>query len=167
MTASEIRPYLAWDRSDCIEIFDSNQPIYFDADEQPKFAAFLDSLPATYFVLELNGQAAGCGGWLPAKEGAAAELVWGMVRAELRGTGLGTRLLTWRLREIAKDPGIQTIILDTSQHSVGFFERFGFRVTRWRLDWYGPGLHRLDMRLDLSDAARRRLGDGGRGGVKS
>lgn len=161
MTASEIRPYFAWDRSDCIEIFNSNRPKFFDAGELPKFAAFLDSLPATYFVLELNGQAAACGGWLPAKDGAAAELVWGMARAELHKTGLGTRLLTWRLREIAEAPGIRTIILDTSQHSVAFFEKFGFRVTRWRLDWYGPGLHRLDMSLELSDGLRNQIRSGG------
>jgi N-acetylglutamate synthase-like GNAT family acetyltransferase len=167
VSAAEIRPYLAWDRSDCIEIFESNRPEYFDAGELPIFTAFLDTLPTTYFVLEVSGQATGCGGWLPAEDGGGAELVWGMVRANLHKTGLGKMLLTWRLREIAKNPNISTVTMDTSQHSVGFFEKFGFRVTRWRLDWYGPGLHRLDMSRELSDGVRGRLGIGDAARMKS
>ncbi len=44
------------------------------------------------------------------------------------------------------------VVLDTSQHSRGFFERFGFQQVARHRDGYGPGLDRCEMRLELNAA---------------
>ncbi|MCI0343387.1 MAG: tRNA preQ1(34) S-adenosylmethionine ribosyltransferase-isomerase QueA, partial [Planctomycetales bacterium] len=54
-----------------------------------------------------------------------------------------------RLGWVRDRPSVARVTLDTSQHTVAFFERFGFRTTRVTRDHYAPGLHRHDMELVL------------------
>jgi ribosomal protein S18 acetylase RimI-like enzyme len=157
VNATTISPYNASHRKQCIEIFHSNQPKFFHADELPLFEAFLASGSTNYFVLIIADRVVACGGWSIKDDGEAAGLAWGMVRAECHGHRHGTRLLAWRLGRIAEDPTIRRIEMDTSQHTIRFFEKFGFRVTNQQLDGYGPGLHRYDMVLDLDEQTRQNL----------
>lgn len=53
----------------------------------------------------------------------------------------------------------ERIIIDTSQHSQSFFARFGFQQTCFTPDYYAPGLHRVDMELELTDNLRRLLAE--------
>ena len=38
--------------------------------------------------------------------------------------------------------------IDTSQHSQGFFERYGFQVKAITENYFAVGLHRVDMQLN-------------------
>jgi N-acetylglutamate synthase-like GNAT family acetyltransferase len=79
-------------------------------------------------VMEHEGAIVGCGGFATERENSLARLVWGMVRSDSHKLGLGRYLLLFRLREITKAGGIQTVHLDTPQHSVQFYEKQGFKV---------------------------------------
>lgn len=70
-----------------------------------------------------------------------------MVARELQGTGLGKMLTTARLRAAQTTPGVAQVRIDTSQHTQGFYRRFGFTVEKIVPDGYGPGLDRWDMLL--------------------
>ncbi|MDG2286854.1 MAG: GNAT family N-acetyltransferase [Alphaproteobacteria bacterium] len=129
----------------------------FPRDELSLFANFLDHEATTYFVLIIEDRATACGGWSIYEDTVTAGLAWGMVRAEHHGHRHGTRLLAWRLGRIAQDPAIRRVVMDSSQHTIGFFEKFGFRVTTQQLDGYGPGLHRYDMVLELDEQTRPNL----------
>lgn len=72
-----------------------------------------------------------------------------MVRLERHRKGLGRALLHARIDAAKKDPGVRVIRLDTSQHTTGFYERFGFHITGVEPDGYGPGLDRCEMRREL------------------
>lgn len=129
-------------------MFDSNVPGYFVPEERAGLADFLEALPGPYLVLvDADGRIVACGGyaWVPAE--GRADLCWGMVRQELHRTGLGRALTEHRLRAAAADPAVRVIALNTSQHTAGFYERFGFRTVEVVRDGYAAGLHRHEMRL--------------------
>jgi len=50
-----------------------------------------------------------------------------------------------RLRTACAAPGVEQVRFDTSQHTQGFYRRFGFVVEGITPDGYGPGLDRWDM----------------------
>lgn len=152
-----LRPWRAEDRELGEALFDSNTPRHFAAIEKADFLAFVDALPGPYFVLEsLDDAALGCGGYAgQPKDPSVAALCWGMVRGDLHGRRLGERLLTARLARIAADPVFETADIETTQHSRGFFARYGFVETAHTPDGFAPGMDRVDMTLRL-DAYRSR-----------
>jgi len=46
-------------------------------------------------------------------------------------------------------PGVARGILNTSQHTQGFYARFGFEAEKVTPDGYAPGIDRWDMVLKL------------------
>lgn len=149
-----IRPYLPNDRAACLAVFDSNLPEFFLATERTDYTADLDEFEAgewgtaTYLMLEEAGEVLACGGAYTRDDGRAG-LAWGMVRRDRHRQGLGQQLLRARLDWLLAQPAAREVWLDTSQHSAPFFGRFGFEIMRETPDGYGPGLHKLDLRLDL------------------
>ena len=145
-----VRPYTAADREACLAVFDSNVPRYFIRAERDTFAKFLDELPGPYLVIEDDdGNVVGCGGYAQGEEPGRADLCWGMVRQDKHRRGFGRTLIHARIDAAKRDAAVRVIALNTSQHTTGFYERFGFHVTGREPDGYGPGLDRCEMRLEL------------------
>jgi predicted GNAT family N-acyltransferase len=151
------RNYRAPDRAACISLFDSNVPLYFAAGERADFTGFLDDLPGPYLVMEDGGRIVACGGWARQQPDApAVTLCWGMVDRACHRRGLGRQLLEARLARIAADkPAAAEVLLSTSQHSAGFFARYGFEVCKVVPEGYGSGIDRCDMRLEMAPNPRR------------
>lgn len=153
-TRTKIRKYEAADHNTCMEAFKTNVPKYFTEGEIGDFERFLLKLEdATvennppYYVLELDGSIIGCGGF-GEKDGVdAITFVWGLVHNDYHKRGFGEQLLVFRLAEIKlQNPGRQ-IILDTTQHSFSFFEKYGFETVKITENGYAEGMHRYDMVL--------------------
>ena len=141
----EIRPFTETDGEHCLALFDSNTPSYFAESERTDFEKFLANPDGRYFVLEHEGVTVGSGGYAIRAEHQRAKLVWGMVRADLHGHGLGRFLLLFRLREIGRLGHVEIVEIKTSQKSAPFFEKQGFKVIRVVPDEFGPGLHEVEM----------------------
>ena len=145
---SELREYTAADREACLAVFDTNVPRFFSPPERIEFEMFLDSLPGPYFVVAgESGRVHGCGGYAIDGPAARADLCWGMVSSDRQGTGIGRLLLEARLQRAMANPAIRVVTLETSQHTTGFYERWGFETTKIVPDGYSPGLDRCEMRL--------------------
>lgn len=146
------RPYLGRDLADCLALFDSNLPKFFAPEERDEFEADLSALPlpaSPFLVLTLAEKVVACGGLTLGPGADEASLSWGMVDRTLQGQGLGTRLVTERLALVRGQPALKRLHLSTSQHTRGFYEGFGFAVTRIIENGYGPGIDRCDMVLRL------------------
>ena len=143
------RAYAPGDRDACLRLFDGNVPAFFATSERADFEGFLDQLDAgcAYQVIECDGRIVACGGHAIEADRTTASLCWGMVDRDLQRTGLGTMLTNARLRAAAQTSGVTQVRLGTSQHTQGFYARFGFEAERVIPDGYGPGLDRWDMRL--------------------
>ncbi len=152
MTASPVtfRPYVPADAPACLELFGSNCPPYFHPSERADYEQFLGD-PADrgdYWVMKRGGRVIGCGGVWVSPEGQGG-LSWGMVRRDLHGQGLGTRLTGFRLERLRARPGVRQIRLDTSQHTEAFYARLGFVVTQRSADGFAPGIDEVKMVLEL------------------
>ena len=151
MNALKFRPYRSEDNDRCVEIFMSNTPRYFGVEEADEFRQFLETLPCAYFVATQNDVIVACGGYGYHGKKQAVVLCWGMVHADLHKQGLGKFLLVERLKQIYKDFGETRVQIDTSQHSQGFFEIYGFQVREVTKNYFALGLHRVDMELQLNE----------------
>ncbi len=101
-----------------------------------------------YFVLFDSNEVKACGGYHVNEKKSIERLSWGMVHRQFHKRGFGKQLLKFRLQKLRTDfPGVD-IMLDTSQHTYRFFERFGFEVEHITPDGYGVGLDRYEMRLN-------------------
>lgn len=152
------RSYQPTDRDACTQIFLSNCPKYFDVSERVFWDRWLDALDTgevayahssndLYDVLEVNGEMVGCGGFYVRVDDNQVAFAWGMVHNKHHKKGYGKALYLHRLARIKSLYPSFGIVLNTSQHTVGFFETFGFQTTEITLNGYGPGLDRYDMVL--------------------
>lgn len=144
------RDYHPSDRTACLEIFRSNVPLYFAAGDEAEFLGFLDNLPGPYIVMEKGPEIIACGGYGLEPSTGTASLCWGMVRQDQHRQGLGRFLLETRLRHMTEVGQVRWVLLNTSQHTQGFYEKYGFRLLRKIPNGYGDGLDRCEMRLELN-----------------
>jgi [ribosomal protein S18]-alanine N-acetyltransferase len=152
----KIREYHSGDRRACIDIFNSNYPLYFDASELTYLENWLNGMDKGQlvyesnfkeylYVAELNGMVLACGGYYITKTGKKAKMAWGMVHSDSHKKGIGKLLLEFRMKKIEELYPGHSIELDTSQHTFAFFEKLGFTIISIKENGYGPGLHRYDM----------------------
>ena len=105
---------------------------------------------ATFLVAWLDGRIIGSGALIP-KSDQVAEIVRMSVAPELRRLGIGKKILA-RLCQEAKELGFQRIVLETTStwsDVIGFYKRFGFRVTHHQEGSFGGEVH---FALDLTSS---------------
>jgi ribosomal protein S18 acetylase RimI-like enzyme len=125
------RAYTPADRLACLAIFDSNAERYFSPGDRADFDHFLDTPPGFFGVLCDEAETVvACGGIAVRDDGCTAVLTWGMVTAERHGQGLGKALTLARLERLKDFPGVRYVVMNTSQETVGFYQKLGFHVTR-------------------------------------
>lgn len=144
------RPCTAGDRQVCLDIFHSNVPDFFRDHELASLTDFLDSSGCPYFVVLLGTEVVGCGGFGLRVESRTADLCWGMVHRERHRKRIGAYLLCVRLLSIAETTEAMRVRLETSQHTEGFFHRFGFETQAVKPDGIDAGLDEVEMQLDLT-----------------
>lgn len=142
-----IRKYENQDSADLKEIFFSNVPHYFDESEWPDFHGFLkDDLNdiSVYDVMLVDNNIVGSGG-IALYEDNVVNMTWGMVDAAYHKTGLGKKLLEYRLNLAQKMFPDKEVGLSTTQHTFGFFEKYGFVTIETQKDFWAKGLDLYKM----------------------
>lgn len=159
---THIRNYQSTDKNQCLAVFQSNCPQYFDVAEYAMFEKWLDhqgnidveySSPTyndskldVYLVLcNDQNEILGCGGYYVLKDESEARLAWGMIHHNFHGEGHGRQLFDYRERDILKRfPDIK-VTLGTSQHTFQFYEKMGMKVVEVIPKGYGPDLDQVNM----------------------
>jgi len=131
-----------------VAIFRSNIPKYFGPGEEPGLRDFLGKFADDYFVFELDSEIIGAGG-IALNDDRTVSLCWGMIRSDHLGTGLGRELTEFRIHKAREKFGALPLVISTSQHTKGFYERFGFRLVSHTPDGFGPGIDICNMRLEV------------------
>ncbi|HTF28213.1 MAG TPA: GNAT family N-acetyltransferase, partial [Flavitalea sp.] len=99
-----------------------------------------------YYVISNHEQIIGCGGFALKENNKEVVFAWGLIDQQFHKKGYGKALFEYRLNEAGFIyPGMD-ILLDTSQHSFTFFQKYGFKVEKITPDFYAPGMDRYDMR---------------------
>ncbi len=144
----KIRPYVAKDLNAVVAIFRSNIPKYFGPGEEQGLHDFLrDTRAEDYYVVEVDGEIVGSGG-IALNDDKTVSLCWGMIRRDHLGTGLGKELTRFRIDLSAEKYRGMAMVISTSQHTEGFYKKFGFRTVEHTPDGFGPGIDICRMRLD-------------------
>lgn len=159
-----IRHFISSDTNSCLNIFESNCPLYFDSSEFELFKrwlnhlstknsitsgnAYTNSIHDEYFVVDNErSEIIGCGGFYVIEESREARLAWGMIDRKHHNTGVGTHLFKHRIHVIKQNWKDYQITLGTSQHTYQFYERQGMKVVDFVPNGYGESLDRYDMEL--------------------
>ena len=142
-----IRRYRPDDLDSVVAIFRSNIPKYFGPPEELGLHEFLRDYSEDYYVVELAGEVVGAGG-IALNEDDTVSLCWGMVLEAHLGTGLGKALTEFRIGLSRERYSGRAMVTSTSQHTEGFYEKFGFRTVEHAPDGFGPGIDICKMRLD-------------------
>lgn len=158
-----IRRYRTSDRKAVLVAFRSNVPAHFPASEERWLRWTLDEPDGPLFVVVDGLDVIGFGGYELSEFYDLGTLVFGLVRADRHGAGIGRLLLDFRLLHMAKRTlRPRYVTVDTHPHTAGFFARCGFvEIARWP-GGYRSGRDRVDLRFDLSDEALARLRADGR-----
>ena len=149
-----IRRYRPDDRKAVLAAFHSNVPAHFPASEASWLRSALDDPDGPLFVVVEAGEIVGFGGYELSAFYDLGTLVFGLVRADRHGTGIGRALLAYRLLHMAgRKLRPRYVTVDTHPHTAGFFRRCGFvEIARWPAG-YRSGRDRVDLRFDLTDEA--------------
>ena len=143
-----IEPYQKEHFKTCMQIIQSNTPKYILPVEHLDYRNFLSRKHKKYFVFLKNNVLVACGGYGFNKTKTQAGLSWGLVHRRYHKQGYGSHLIKFRLHHVKSIyPDIE-IHLGTSQHTYGFFEKFGFKIKKITKNGYGKGLNKYDMILN-------------------
>jgi GNAT superfamily N-acetyltransferase len=147
VTTLAFRPYSSADLEPCLKLFEANCPAYFAANERADYEHFLAGGAPGYRVCETQSQIVGAFGL--AQESGACRVQWIMISPQVQRAGLGTTMMNEALAQ-ARRSGARALLIAASHKSAPFFARFGARTVRDTPDGWGPGMHRIDMQLELS-----------------
>lgn len=134
----------------CVEIFESNMPKYFAAEELQAFINFLDrDIEDNYYVVEKDGEIVACGGIFLMDNAEEAGLSWGMVRNDQHKTGIGKFLTDYRIDLLKKVYPGKVYKVDTTQHTAGFYLKRGFETIEVIPNGFAKGLDKYVMKMGL------------------
>ena len=142
-----IVPYKSLYFNKCLSILKSNTPEFIDTTEKSLFINILSRKEIVYFVLFESEELIACGGYGYDNKKNRVILSWGLIHNQFHKMGFGRHLLQYRLKHIMKSCPNANIVLDTSQKTYKFYERFNFKVDKITCDFYAKGLDRYDMSL--------------------
>jgi [ribosomal protein S18]-alanine N-acetyltransferase len=144
-----IRPYELSDRNALETIFLMNTPKYFAPEELGDFLEYLDIFGDDYVVAVVNKRVVGGGGYWIRSSDQQGGLSWAFLRPDYQGTGVGKELAQYRIEKIRETCLAKTIMVETSQHSFGFYEKLGFKLLNKQSDYWSKGIDLYSAVLEL------------------
>lgn len=146
-----IRMHQEADRPRLLTLLRLNTPTYFFPTEEADFIDYLDHFADNYYVLEVDGEILGCGGFNLSEDAETGKISWDIFHPEHQGKGLGSALTQFRIQKIKEIEGVKTISVRTSQMAYKFYEKFGLELREVVKDYWEIGfdLYRLDKDINL------------------
>lgn len=146
-----IRKYQSNDYQTIINLLKLNTPKYFAKEEEKDLIYYLESHSENFFVLEIDNQILGCGGYNFSDDLSIGKLSWDIFHPQHQGKGLGTKLTQFRIAELRKYPNVKTISVRTSQLVYPFYEKFSFKTKEIIKDYWAVGFDLYRMEFVVSE----------------
>lgn len=146
----EIIPYQTKHQKECLQLFDSNEPTYFDESEKAYFEAYLKKEKHSYWVVKEQGKIVACGGYEVEKPG-DARIVWLMVDQYLHSKGIGRSLMRHLEEQINKAKQFNKISLMTAQGVNKFYENLGYRTLKFEPKYWCDRFDLYYMEKEMID----------------
>jgi ribosomal protein S18 acetylase RimI-like enzyme len=140
-----IRQYKNNDQEAVLNLLRLNTARYFSPEEESDLLYYLENEIEQYFVLEINRQIVGSGGFNFTDNQTTGIISWDIVHPDFQGRSLGSTLLKYRLERLQQMKTIQKIIVRTSQLVYLFYEKGGFQLMKIEEDYWAKGFHLYQM----------------------
>jgi len=140
-----IREYKNADKEAVLNLLRLNTPKYFAPEEESDLVYYLENEIEHYFVLEINNQIVGCGGFNFSEDKTTGKISWDIFHPDFQGKSLGSTLLNYRIEKLFKFDGLQKILVRTSQLAYKFYEKQGFKLIEITEDYWAKGFHLYKM----------------------
>ena len=134
-----IRELREEDKSNVLELFRLNTPIFFSPDEEDDLIFYLDNEIEKYFVILFDEKLVGCGGINFKEDGEIGLLSWDFLHPKFQRMGVGTVLLNHRINILKSIPTVKKIRVRTSQQAYSFYEKGGFELVEKIKDYWAVG----------------------------
>ena len=144
---SGIRPYEKSDKAAVINLFSLNTPLYFSTEEEDDLIYFLENEREQYYIVEINKEVVGCGGFNFSEKKSIGIICWDIVHPNFQGKSIGRNLLNYRITQIKNVNSIRKITVRTSQLVYRFYEKHGFALVEIVPDYWSKGFHLYRMDL--------------------
>lgn len=146
-----IREYNPEDFDHLMNLLQLNTPEYFAPEEEADFIEYLSDKRDLYFVAEEDNKIMGCGGLNRSDEGKTVFISWDIIHPEHQKKGIGNKLTRHRFEVVKTIPGIEKIVVRTSQYTFKFYKKMGFTLTETVKDYWATGfdLYYMEMPLQL------------------
>lgn len=136
----KIRDYTPADLAAVIRLLQWNTPQYFAPEEEADLRVYLNEHAQHYFVMTANaGEVVGCGGYNLVDEGVTGRISWDIFHPDFQGRGLGRELTRYRLEQLRAIPGLERIVVRTTQLVYRFYEKQGFELAEVVKDYWAEG----------------------------
>jgi ribosomal protein S18 acetylase RimI-like enzyme len=147
----QIRKYLKQhDEAVIINLLKLNTPQYFAEEEEKDLIFFLENHAQNFFVLEVDNEILGCGGFNFTNDLSTGKLSWDIIHPQHQGRGYGTKLTQFRIEQLKTYPTVKTISVRTSQLVYPVYEKFGFKTKEVVKDFWAVGFDLYRMEFDLN-----------------
>ena len=140
-----IRKFKLEDKEKLVRILKNNVPRYFAETEVDDYEEYINGKVQDYYVAKLGDEIIAAGGINYDKDRQLAKISWDIVDIPFQKQGIGRLLMKHRLEVIAAKKDIKSIIVRTSQHAYGFYEKMGFKLLERHKDYWAKGFDMYKM----------------------
>ncbi|MCI0919742.1 GNAT family N-acetyltransferase [Sphingobacterium rhinopitheci] len=140
-----IRKFKLEDKEKLVRILINNVPRYFAETEVDDYEEYINGKVQDYYVAQLGDEIIAAGGINYDKDRQLAKISWDIVDIPFQKQGIGRLLMKHRLEVIAAKKDIKSIIVRTSQHAYGFYEKMGFKLLERHKDYWAKGFDMYKM----------------------
>ena len=141
-----IREYNPSDKDSVLQLLKLNTPAFFSPEEEKDLLYYLDNEIEQYFVVEIDHEIVGCGGFNFSEDKATGVISWDIFHPQFQGRSLGSKLLKYRIEKLRQVETVKQIIVRTSQLSYKFYEKTGFQLVETLNDYCAKGFDLYKMR---------------------
>ena len=147
----QIRDFTTSDTPRLLELLRLNTPAYFSPAEETDLVHYLQHEIEQYFVVLVNDEIMGCGGFNLSEDLKTGKISWDIFHPESQGKGLGTALTNYRIERMKDIKSIDKISVRTSQLVYPFYAKFGLELKEVVKDYWDKGfdLYRLEAPVNL------------------
>ena len=111
----QIRTVQKQDYEAIIKLLKLNTPLYFAKEEEKDLRYYLENHAENFFVIEMEKEILGCGGFNFSEDLSVGKLSWDIFHPQHQGKGFGTLLTHFRIDKLKTYPTVKTISVRTSQ----------------------------------------------------
>ncbi|WP_256014145.1 GNAT family N-acetyltransferase [Desertivirga xinjiangensis] len=141
-----IRAYTYQDKERVLDLLRFNTPQFFSPNEEGDLLYYLENEIEYYYVIELDRQVIGSGGFNFSGDYSKGKISWDLLHPDFQKRSFGSTLLKYRIKKLKEFSSVREITVRTSQQAYKFYEKHGFQLQGIIKDYWAIGFDLYNMK---------------------